>query len=1043
MPYPLAVWLAGVIALLFGSSALAANQSEPTLDWLRFANGTFEGWRVSGKETWQVLRNPARHVVLDDPQKHVVTSRRGRSEEAIGTMRSQVFTIKHPIQRFSLAGADGTETNTNDGDLNHLLMRSHPDGAILRQAKPPGGMKLVSMKWDSWDLIGREVTLELVDNNPKIHPKGYAWIGFADYRQEPSPALKHPVWSEDLFGLKIDAGAELTVCRSMPFWAALPEQRVTTRRISRGNAEIIPVGASAKVLYIAGMINEGWDYGLAHWGEHPELRKERNDQVHIGSRIGELVIRYADDSSDRIPIVIGTTAWFVAQWAHGPTHGHKGKVREPFSSRPDYAAVLNRSLKLRESVDVGRRDTRHLHYFLAIKPRPQTIDSIVIHDNPALRGRPLVSAITLSGAKPNEQLHAFGNRQVDEYDLPPALDSTQLGDWEADIEALADVLYTKDEDLPKQVSLIDFPENLDAAKIRFHGPVIADMLSNLWVANLSQIAVKFDRQTGKFHESGKDYPWYGGYSGIGTWAPIGVYHSGAFPRCSDHFASLALRCINDPVRNENYVDFVDKGFYFFRDNHDPTKGPPNASLAAEKYPSDAPGHWGFVVPPGGPPQQINEIPGEEEMDGHGATIVARWLVWRTMGQPTDAWLTAPRENVFGKSRWDTTREAAEFICWLMDYTGMDVMWSEGETTGWGGPHLNMVPKGMRDETDPAKIKGNYANSAMYQPYPTYVCMTALRCSADLAEAIGDDEIANRWRTYADRLQSGMLRLLVEGDHGNMTWIQSRYSVLPSLQDSLVQAWFAIYRDGLDPKRLHPQMTAITRNTLRRQLSYPYGHKPVLAMGYGMGWITKAALILDELDDAGPLLANIAKYSYDKNMDYVDEKHGIDWRKFLWLIPEGTNLLPDGRWYRIGDLTNGANQGPAMHALELCAGIDDTHPGNLKILPRVPDPLTGLEVDNFLVLVPDGKKLTRARISYQFNREKKTFSLRSDRPLPTLSIRLGPFPDGTAAIDSQESFTFPIESKQRIETSGTYNGKPAWWLWVEAIRDATSVNIGPK
>jgi len=44
-------------------------------------------------------------------------------------------------------------------------------------------------------------------------------------------------------------------------------------------------------------------------------------------------------------------------------------------------------------------------------------------------------------------------------------------------------------------------------------------------------------------------------------------------------------------------------------------------------------------------------------------------------------------------------------------------------------------------------------------------------------------------------------------------------------------------------------------------------------------------------------------------------------KMAMAIPEGSNILPDGSWHRIGDLSNGANQGITLHALELCAGID--------------------------------------------------------------------------------------------------------------------------
>jgi hypothetical protein len=750
-----------------------------------------------------------------------------------------------------------------------------------------------------------------------------AHLTFTANRQE-SIVMEDTIMRDDLYGLKIDDGAETVLCRTLPFLAALPEHRGKTQRIVQGEQEIIPVEARADTLYLLGMTNEGWDFGVAHWGEHPELRTVRNDQVYIGSHIGELEIRYADGSGDHIPIVMGATAWFFAQWAYGPTHRIAREIKEPFASRPEFAAVLAGSMKIKESKQAGTSDTRHCHYFLAVKPRAQKIETIIIHNNPAVRGRPLVSAITLAGANPADGLKAFGRCQVSASDLDPAFESNQPGDWSKVLTALADTLYTKESDLPGKVKLVDFPKELDAARIRFLGGVEADMLSNIWVANLAQINDKFDRDTGYFHETGKHTPWYGGYSGIGTWTPVGVYYHGAFGRTSEHYVTLALRCIKDSQRLTAYVDFVDRFLYFYRSNRDPNKGPANDRLDVEKYPVDAPPHWEFGI--NSPcARSINELAGDEEMDGHGSTVVGRWVAWRIMGKPRDDWLTAPRKHIYGKSRWNSTCDAADFICWLMDYTGMDVMWSEGESTGWGGNSpagLRLVPEGMADETDPAKIKKNYANSDMYEPYPTYVCMTALRCSAQIAEAMADAALAKKWRAYADRLQAGMIRLLLDGEHGSRMWRVSPYSIYPSLQDSLVQAWFSIYYDGLDPHRLDPEMTKITRNTLVRQLDQQYGHAAVLGMGYGQGWLTKAALLLDEMDDAGPLLYNIAKYTYDKNMDYVDEKRGIDWQKWLWIIPEGTNILPDGRWYRIGDLSNGANQGPAMHALELCAGVDE-------------------------------------------------------------------------------------------------------------------------
>ncbi len=1038
------------IIISFVNLAICAqmpDEKQTSAKELRFADGTFKGWTVQGPQIWAISLNPSRYVQPDSPSRYVTSL--GSGEEATGTLRSGVFTVTDEIQRFSLAGADGTATGTNNGHRNFLLLRSYPDGEILRKARPPGGtMKMQPMRWGSFDLVGRKVYLELVDDNPRLNPRGFAWMGFADYRQEPSPYLNNPVTRHDLFAVEIDSGATLTICRTLPFMAASPEKRGQTKRIFTANEERIPVGYSADVLYLLGMINEGWDCGVAHWKEHPELCSKRDDQIYIGSKIGQVEIRYADQTSDHIPLVIGATAWFFAHYAYGTAHGVTEAVSEPFASRVEYAKILSESLKIKQDEQVASHDSRHARYFLAVKPRSKVIESIIVQNNPNLRGRPLISAVTLAGARPAEGLKSFGTCRVDAADVRPTIKAANCGDWAAGLTALADALYTTEADLPKKVDLIDFPRTLDATRIRFLGGVKADMLSNIWVANLQQIAEKFPADTGFFHETGKRNPWYGGYSGIGTWVPAGIYSGGAFSRSSDHFATLALRCLYNPQRLTSYVDFCDKWFYFFRDNHDPNLGPPNAALDVSKYPPDAPGHWTYIMMrPMALPRPINELPSNEEMDGHGSTVVGRWVAWRMKGAPTGSWLTTLRDNVYGYSRWDTSRDAADFICWLMDYTAMDVIYSEGESTGWGkrtaSGGLLLVPEGMVDETDLVKIRKNYANSDMYEPCPTYVCMTALRCSAQIADAIGNTQRAAKWRRYADRLQEGMIRLLAVGDHNFRTWKVSRCSIWPSHQDSLVQAWFSIYYDGLDPQRLHPEMTHITRNTLKhRQLSQPYGYKPVLAMGYGMGWITKAALILDEMDAAGKLLLNIARYSYDKNMNYVDEQRGIDWRRWLWIIPEGTNLLPDGRWYRIGDLSNAANQGPAMHALELCAGIDDTKPQDLKILPRVPDPLTGLEIENFFVLVPDNRGLATARVNYLYHKRPLRFSLTSDRLLPTLSLRLGPF-DRNRAQSLAAGYKNAQSGTIRLESSGKYRNQDAWWIWIEGMVNLSSLEIENK
>ncbi len=848
---------------------------------------------------------------------------------------------------------------------------------------------------------------------------------------------------QDLYGIRMHPDSQSLTCRTVPF-LAMPENQELEQL---DDTYVIEVNTKAESVYFLGMINHGWQAGTAHWGEHPEWHPDRQDQMYVGKEIGRLHVHYADGQVDTIPLVIGTTSWFSYIWASGAGHIATPK-REPFATRADYAEALENSLLLREDPRRGEDCILHAHFYLPYQPADKVIKKITVTNNTQLRGNPLVSGITLKSPSSVEGLHQFDPVQVSDEDLKPALTVDCDRDWTEALNALSEKLYTRELDIPNEFEPVDLGD-LDAASIRFQGSKWAQMLSNIWAANMKEIDTKFE-QDGFFRESGLNAPWYAGYQGIGTWAPdIGIYSDGAFGRCGDHYASLALRLIQNPERNDNFMDYADSRFYFFRDNHDPEKGPENDYFDAERYPADAPGHWSFGLHlPASPPHEMNEIPGDQEMDGHGSMIVARWLTWRHAGAPTGEWLTAPRDDVFGQSRWDTTRDAAEFICWFMDHSGMDVIFSEGESTGWGarlGPDGSflLLPDGMPYETDPEKIRKNYANSNMYEPYPTFVCMTGLRVSAQMAEAMDKPELADRWRSYADRLHAGMLRLLISGSAGRgLTWRMSPWSVFPSQQERLVQAWFAIYYHGLDPDRLDQRMLEITRNTYAEQISMPTGLQPALAMGYGMGWLTKTAMILDEMDDAGQLLENIARYMYDKNMDYVSACGTVDWRKHMWIIPEGSNILPDGSWHRIGDLSNGANQGPSMHAIELAAGVDDTDPGHVRLMPRIPQPLTGIEVEDFPVLVDkpksDGYLLDRAMVSYNYDRLQGEFELTSDVPIAQLSIRFGPF-DRIAA----ERAMGRIEQEEvaaRLQQSGTYQKAAAYWVWAENLKDIEEIQF---
>ena len=82
-----------------------------------------------------------------------------------------------------------------------------------------------------------------------------------------------------LSAVKIDADASQTNCRTIPFLASKPDKRGKTTRVITAETETIPIGTTAELVCLLGMINDNWDCGVAHWGYHPELVENRNDQL--------------------------------------------------------------------------------------------------------------------------------------------------------------------------------------------------------------------------------------------------------------------------------------------------------------------------------------------------------------------------------------------------------------------------------------------------------------------------------------------------------------------------------------------------------------------------------------------------------------------------------------------------------------------------------------------------------------------------------------------------------------------------------------------
>ena len=166
-----------------------------------------------------------------------------------------------------------------------------------------------------------------------------------------------------------------------------------------------------------------------------------------------------------------------------------------------------------------------------------------------------------------------------------------------------------------------------------------------------------------------------------------------------------------------------------------------------------------------------------------------------------------------------------------------------------------------------------------------------------------------------------------------------------------------------------------------EMHFPELGNFTVAMGYGQGFMTQSALLLDEMEHAGAMLDFTAKATY-----YADYKS--------YIVPEGVEFHPDGKsWFRTADLGNGFQQASIMKVIRLVIGVDDTDPKALTLIPRIPKSWKGMRADKFPAWVEagnEGVKRVDLKFQYKLGDNQASYKLESSGILPETLLRLGPF-----------------------------------------------------
>lgn len=712
----------------------------------------------------------------------------------------------------------------------------------------------------------------------------------------------------------------------------------------------VNVGIAAKKIYLLGMTEtqrpSAWSSPLTYAARYI-----------VGDALGQIRLDYVDGTTQEYPLILGESVWWGLPFE---------QTQGPFPNDARLRSAYERMSRLYPAAP-----TEDGNYVAVISPRDAPIERIEITDSPTKQGSVAIAGITVE-ASPEAVIPGATRIPANEFtpefekfvaEKSLRLSGTDESQAQARLRDFSDVFYSTAADLKGPI-VPKIPSEYAGPRVTFRGSNVAVILQNSFYANVEDMLDKVDLD-GTYHTSTRNaLSWAGDPRSaggeFGTFREdVGVYYAQAWSRD-----------LGRSMQELTELGFVDRASrtadFAFRSAQTWAKNP---SLTYKGSP--LPPHWSRVI-------DHPDFAQPFENDGHGLISLFIYKLWLRMPD-RDTWL---------RGHWADVKAAGDWIPWQFEHADITdardgVLYTTGESAAGKG----------------------------YSVYPDAVCMTALEALALMADSIGEKESAKLWRDRSETMRQAIPAKYLTSD--------SKYGRVWTLQDA---GWpnqstvlgplifLADYR-GFAPQDDDPAWRAANEAAYQRLVdSYkPFGFYG-WAMGYGQGFVTQAALLLDRMKDVTPMLEWTARETYyPKIASYV--------------VPEGVQLDPTGAYvFRTGDQGNGVQEAEIVKLYRILIGVDDNEPQRLRVMPRLPYGWTEIAVAKYPALVSRNGKAETALLHYDLRRTLGRMSLKisADRLLGSVAMRLGPFEKQPQAVDVTVNGEHPAEAK--VEQSGD-----SWWV----------------
>ena len=152
--------------------------------------------------------------------------------------------------------------------------------------------------------------------------------------------------------------------------------------------------------------------------------------------------------------------------------------------------------------------------------------------------------------------------------------------------------------------------------------------------------------------------------------------------------------------------------------------------------------------------------------------------------------------------------------------------------------------------------------------------------------------------------------------------------------------------------------------------------------YGQGYALQVSALLGRLDLADKLAGYLAEATYAPPPPYRPDRDNPYHFYERMLSPEYTNLAGFDQGCGALNLVNVAEP---LKAARLMAGIDDTNPGRLLLIPKLPASWDCVKADGWPVLTREGA--ARCDMKYRRLSGNDELIFFCDKPIPDVTVKL--------------------------------------------------------